>query len=395
MVAAWMPNESAQKGSESVIDRPRALIVRSTSPALELQQVNLRSRGKDEAWLRDRLFEHPEVLPVAENWGQFAPLIPLGTEIASMDALFVSPGGYLTIVETKLVDNPEDRRRVLAQVIDYARNLSTWSTEELARQVHSWSVSKYNSFKRDTVRAPSTTHLYEYVRDYAKADEVDRLETAAPEPDSSTKDKFLKSLKRNLEHARFLLLVVGERDLVRVQDLTETIQASSFLQFSLALLEIATFELPGEHGELLLVPRVVLRTDEIGRSVARLEVTDHVRELLKVSYPGLSEVESIDQSTDRQRARPITDLDFFDHLQEAGQAAVVPQVRELVDFLRNDERIALRPTSTGISARLPNPRNSSELLTLFWLDLKGINFYYLRLHARRMGLPEFLVCDLI
>ena len=58
----------------------------------------------DAADLRDRIFEHPDILPVAESWSQFWPLVPLGTEVAGIDALFVSPGGFLTIVETKLVD---------------------------------------------------------------------------------------------------------------------------------------------------------------------------------------------------------------------------------------------------------------------------------------------------
>jgi hypothetical protein len=371
------------------LNRARALIVRRGGATRELTQVTLRSRDKDEAWLRDLIFAHPELLPVAEYWGQFAPLIPLGTEIASMDALFISPGGYLTILETKLVDNPEDRRRVLAQVVDYARYLATWSAEDLAREVHSRSVG--NKPGSVSVGGTETKDLYEYVRSRAVAAES---ALSGPDAEPSPVDypeqrrAFLTSLQRNLEHARFLLLVVGERDLARIQDLTDTIQHSSFLQFSLAVLEIATFELaPGTDDELLIVPRIVIRTQEVRRSIARIEVGPP----LKISYPGPSEVAAVDSGVDRRRTRPISDDDFFDHLNESGQAQFVPHVRELIDFLRDDERIALRPTSTGVSVRLPNPRNQTELMTLFWLDLKGLNFYYLRLHARRMQLSEFLV----
>ena len=43
--------------------------------------------------------------------------------------------GYLTLVETKLWRNPEARRTVVAQIIDYASHLSTWTYDELRQAV--------------------------------------------------------------------------------------------------------------------------------------------------------------------------------------------------------------------------------------------------------------------
>ena len=47
--------------------------------------------------------------------------------------------GYLTLVETKLWRNPEARRTVVAQIIDYASHLSTWTYDDL-RQAVFWNA---------------------------------------------------------------------------------------------------------------------------------------------------------------------------------------------------------------------------------------------------------------
>jgi len=43
----------------------------------------------------------------------------------------MNSSGYLTLVETKLWRNPESRRTVIGQIIDYAKELSRLSYEGL------------------------------------------------------------------------------------------------------------------------------------------------------------------------------------------------------------------------------------------------------------------------
>lgn len=52
-----------------------------------------------------------------------------------LDNLFVTPTGGLVLVECKLWRNPEARRQVLAQAIDYARCLVGWGYEDLERAI--------------------------------------------------------------------------------------------------------------------------------------------------------------------------------------------------------------------------------------------------------------------
>lgn len=149
------------------------------------------------------------------------------------------------------------------------------------------------------------------------------------------------------------------------------------------------YELSEGDENLLVVPRILLRTKEIRRSVARLEFEGRGT----VSYLTPSGAASLSQAADERRPRPVSDDDFLDHLSKSGQGAAVPRVRELIDFLRSEQHLTLRPTSTGLSVRMPDPRNAAQLMTLFWLDLKGINFYYLRLHLAKAGILADYIAD--
>jgi hypothetical protein len=95
--------------------------------------------GRNEAWLRDTLFSNPEILPIRDIDPSYGPLLPLcrelRTEAGPLDIAYISPNGRLTLVECKLWRNPEARRKVVAQVLDYARAISRWSYSDLQRQV--------------------------------------------------------------------------------------------------------------------------------------------------------------------------------------------------------------------------------------------------------------------
>jgi hypothetical protein len=120
-------------GDFFLLERPDASITRATK--LPLGDTSRRN----EAWLRDRLFEHPEVLPISDIDASFGPLIPLcrelRTEAGPVDVAFINPTGHLTLVECKLWRNAEARRKVVAQVLDYARCITRWSYSDLRRQV--------------------------------------------------------------------------------------------------------------------------------------------------------------------------------------------------------------------------------------------------------------------
>ena len=92
-----------------------------------------------EDWLQAQLFRPPLLLPVEDVDPAYRQLLPvcreLNTPAGPLDILYVTPQGRLVVVETKLWRNPEVRRKVVAQVLDYAKELAQWEYEDLMREV--------------------------------------------------------------------------------------------------------------------------------------------------------------------------------------------------------------------------------------------------------------------
>ena len=110
----------------------RCLLERDGSPAVRAERLAFgETAGRNEAWLRDTLFAYPDLLPLRDIDPSFGPLTPLVTELRTeagpLDIAFINQFGRLTLVECKLWRNPEARRKVVAQALDYARAVSRWS----------------------------------------------------------------------------------------------------------------------------------------------------------------------------------------------------------------------------------------------------------------------------
>nr|WP_207124117.1 hypothetical protein [Halorhodospira abdelmalekii] len=208
------------------------------------------SNGRSEEWLRDLLIENPDILPIREIDPSFAPLAPLCTELTTeagpVDAAFINPAGRLTLVECKLWRNPEARRKVIAQILDYARAIAKWDYADLQRRVAMASGVKPN--------AP-----YEAARQLQ------------PELDEAI---FVDATARALREGRFLLLIAGDGIREGVSGITELITRNATLGFSFGLVEVAIYEF-GEQG-LVVQPRVVARTDTIERTFVLVQQGDKV-----------------------------------------------------------------------------------------------------------------------
>lgn len=166
------------------------------SKAEKLKQLDLSKKASepapfDERWLLHLIMRHPSQLPAAQIEPAFNSLIPICVELparsGSMDNLFVTPAGDLALVECKLWRNPEARREVVAQIIDYATEISTWTYETLQDLIR-------RTKPLDASDDKSTQSLYERVAAHGEIDEV----------------SFHDAVSRNLKRGRFLLLIVGD-----------------------------------------------------------------------------------------------------------------------------------------------------------------------------------------
>src|SRR5216684_159748 len=95
--------------------------------------------GYKERWLQNLVSRYPNVLPIEQIEPALTDVVSICMELplasGFVDNLYATPDGDLIVGETKLFRNPESRREVVGQVIDYAKDLSALSYENLENAI--------------------------------------------------------------------------------------------------------------------------------------------------------------------------------------------------------------------------------------------------------------------
>ncbi|WP_246217835.1 hypothetical protein [Jiella pacifica] len=226
--------------------RSPVFLGQGASKAATLEPISLVERigAVSEADIQALVHQFPECLPISEIDATFEGPVPICRELytpaGAIDNLMVTPSGLPVIVECKLWRNPEGRREVVGQILDYAKELSRWSSSDMQREVN----------KRLGLQGNSLFALVQKV-----SQDVDEV-------------TFNDSLTRNLRNGRFLLLIVGDGIREGVEAITEYIQRYAGLHFSLGLVELPIYRMP--DGARLVVPRLLARTVNLTREVVSL-----------------------------------------------------------------------------------------------------------------------------
>ena len=209
--------------------------------------------GIDEETLRDLLFEHPNVLPTRAIDAVYAHPVAICRELSTgagfVDAVYVNPLGRLILAEFKLWRNPQSRREVIGQILDYAKELASWSYEDLQREV-----------SRSLDRTGNV--LFELVRK-VKPDLVE--------------SEFVDNVSRQLTRGEFLLLIVGDGIREGVENIVDFVQKYSGLHFSLALVEAALYRDCDE--QIIVQPRCLARTEVVQRFVVESGIKEEISEV--------------------------------------------------------------------------------------------------------------------
>ena len=329
-------------------------------PGDNARSVSLRRRrltsesqgnGYDEAWLQEMLFRNPELLPIGEIDDAFGPATPLCRELPTaagpIDVAYVSESGRLTLVECKLWRNPEARREVVAQILDYAKEINRWSYEELDAAVR-------------RARRPEGDGRGTYDLVQAQSETLDEA-------------AFVDDVTRNLADGRFLLLVVGDGIREGVERIAEHLRRFAGIQFTFGLVELAMFELPADDtpGGLVVEPRVLARTVEIERAVVRRADSAVTVEEAEVLLP-----------TGRRARRRITEDEFYE---DAGKldAGLPAQLKE---FFGRAEDLGLVVTVGGASMILRWQREDGAKVNFGTLFPDGtLNTNYIAESAEEAG----------
>lgn len=169
----------------------------------------------------------------------FSPLISICRELPTpagyLDNLWLTPAGGIVIGECKLFRNPQARREVVAQALDYARAMSGWHYEDLQDEF------------RKAVKQPAAT-IWDLIKDHTDLDE----------------GQFVDAVERRLQTGRILALIIGDGIQEGVEALTAHLQLHAGLHTGLALVDLSIWQ--GLDG-VLVVPRIPMKTRLIERGI--------------------------------------------------------------------------------------------------------------------------------
>ncbi|MCH8549474.1 MAG: DUF4268 domain-containing protein [Balneolaceae bacterium] len=198
--------------------------------------------GYSESWLQEQLYRNPQCLPLDEINPAYSELISLGREINTpagpIDLLYVTPQGKLVVVETKLFKNPEARRKVIAQILNYAKELVHWSYADLQRE-----TTKATGIKGN---APFSLVSQQH-----------------PDVDEA---QFHDGVSRSLETGDFMLVIAGDGIRRDAEAIVRFLEGTGHMRYTFAMLEISIFQTQ-DQKQYFVVPQVLFRTKEIEREV--------------------------------------------------------------------------------------------------------------------------------
>jgi hypothetical protein len=253
------------------------------------------AQGPEDGRVREELIEslvhtNPEVIPITDIEPAFAPLISicrqLPTAAGQVDNFWLTPDGGIVLGECKLARNPQARREVVAQVLDYAGALRSMHYEDLEGAV------------RQALRDPGAT-LWSFVSDRSDLEEA----------------QFADAIERRLRLGQFLLLIIGDGIQDGAEALVASLQLHAGIHAVLALAELSIWKL-GDRK--LIVPRIPLRTTLVERGIVVVEGNSLAR---------------IDPPTARGPApRTLSEDEFYAKL-EMKRPGMTAQLRPFIDSL--------------------------------------------------------------
>lgn len=213
-----------------------------------LKNVRLGEPGRDddhrEEFLQKLVHDRPDIIPMEEIDPAFRPLISVCTELStaagSVDNVWVTPEGGLILGECKLIRNPQSRREVVAQALDYARAVTGWHFDDL------------QAAARKARKDPSFS-LWSLVKEQSDLHE----------------HQFVDAIERRLRFGRPMLLIISDGIHEGVEALASFLQLHAGVHAGLALLDLSIWE--GVDGGFLVVPRIPLRTVLVERGIVVID----------------------------------------------------------------------------------------------------------------------------
>ncbi|MFU8861628.1 MAG: hypothetical protein ACNA8K_14515 [Cyclonatronaceae bacterium] len=293
-------------------------VIISNGRSYHPDRVSLKTGHYNEQWLQDLCYNHPKLIPVAEIEPAFSGIMPICRELSTpsgfADLVYINDDGFITILECKLWRNPEARRKVVGQILDYAKDLAKWD---------------YDRFEKECLKArkDGSTSLFNLMQE----NNPDMVE-----------EEFIDNVQSNLSKGRFLLVIVGDGIRENMEDLVDYIQRNGNLNFTLGLVELKVYVNP-ENKDMIISPRILVKTTEIERIVYRLADEE-------------TETESIPKKPEAG-GTGISEKVFFERLGRQAGADTAARLRSFTEKLVSEHNILLKPgrgKKMSLSIKTPN-----------------------------------------
>jgi len=222
------------------------VIVDDNGSVQKPQRIMLNSHTFKEEWMQSLIEKTPSILPTGSISSVYAPLICLAREVETpsgfIDNLYISAKGYIVLVETKLWRNPEARREVVGQILDYAKDIQKWNYENI-----NTAYKKYHRTNESLFSRLVSDNLC----------------------DADDEAIFIDTVEKNLKSARFLLMIVGDGIREGVEKMSEFLNQNPTMQYHFALCELEVYQF--DNGQRLVVPQLTTKTELIERGFIRIE----------------------------------------------------------------------------------------------------------------------------
>lgn len=328
------------------------IIIKDDFSIVRPERIPLSSKSFQEEWLQKLLEQSPQLLSVSEIDSIYSPLVCIGREVPTVagyiDNLYISPSGYLTLVETKLWRNPEARREVVGQILDYAKDLCRWSYSDL----DNW-VKTYFSQKQI-----QSANLFQHLVSLGLLSEQDEA-------------RFIDTTEKNMQNARFLLMIVGDGIREGVVQMTEFLNTTPNLQYTLALMEIEVYQT--QQNERLVVPNLLMRTVNIERGIIRIEGLSANQAQIEFVTSEKPETAPEQSNKASRPTNPVLSVeDYLEQINKENPELNIDSIRGLLDDLVDLGFILQFVKHCTIKYRFPG---SSKTCTLMYLTTDAQFFH--------------------
>jgi hypothetical protein len=281
--------------------------------------------GFGEVTLQELIADHPELIPGDDINPSDPPRFLVvrseaGVTAGSMDILLVDQRGIPTVVETKLIDNREIRRSVLAQGVEYLAHLKTeWTAQRMMDEGRAYWRARNGDLDSQA---------------------VDRLGIML---DSD----FLERIDSNIGSNRMRLIIASDEIPPELKQIIEFLNDAS--EFDIYGIEVQLFS-GRDRNRKILAPRLV----------------------------GLTETARERKSSASGTGSRWTYERFVEALQAESSSEAVPFADELIRF---GEQVSDRPVEWGngkgrgsFTARLLLGSNRFSLFSVYTTGELSINF---------------------